>query len=150
MWHVSEVQCPAELAYHLFCVLPTPKCTASLVQVVDMCKEVTTPVESHWRKSRLRGVRMSSMLDYHTPHLSLPARRQTGVLSACVCCRVKCRFAWRQLPAADFSLKSYISRPGSSSNSRGWLGLARPRTASAAATAAERAAVMKSAGRTGS
>jgi hypothetical protein len=31
-------------------------------------------MENHWRKLRLRGVCMSSMLDYHTPHLSLPAQ----------------------------------------------------------------------------
>ena len=51
------------------------------------------------------------------------------------------------LPAASFSLKTYASSPGSSCCSRRWLGLAR--SGAGAATAAERAAVMKSAGRTG-
>ncbi len=72
------------------------------------------------------------------------------VLTPVCCLSYSCRFAWRQLPAADFSLKSYSSRPGSSSCSRRYLGLARSDAgAAAAATAAERAAVMKSAGRTG-
>jgi hypothetical protein len=37
-------------------------------------KQVTTPMKNHCRKLRLRGVCMSSMLDYHAPHLSLLAR----------------------------------------------------------------------------
>jgi hypothetical protein len=61
------------------------------------------------------------------------------------CMLAACRFAWRQLPAADFSLKTYSSTPGGSCCSRRWLGLAR----SQGASAAERAAVEKSAGRTG-
>lgn len=60
-----------------------------------------------------------------------------------------CKFAWKQLPASAFSLKSYVSVVGSGCCSRRLLGLARSGPGGPGASAAERAAVMKAAGRTG-
>ena len=47
--------------------------------------ETNTPMENHWRKLRLRGVCMSSMLDHHTPHLWDPDQYLGAeVLAGCV------------------------------------------------------------------